>query len=193
MGKYDSTSSPIPRTYSQAFRDPHWLNAMQEEYDALMSNGTWELVPRPHNANVVNCIWLFKKKHNADDSLSRYKVRLVANGRSQRHGIDCDETFSLVVKPATIRTVLSLDLSHHWLVHQLDVKNAFLHGDLQETIYMQPPGFRNPQAPDHVSLLKRSLYSLKQAPRAWYHRFAQFITGIGFTNSKSDTSLFIFR
>ncbi|KAL4584621.1 hypothetical protein LXL04_009226 [Taraxacum kok-saghyz] len=188
------SSSPTPRNYAHAFRDPNWLNAMNEEYKALISNGTWELVPRPSDTNVINCIWLFKKKLNADGSLARYKARLVANGRSQRPGIDCDETFSPVVKPATIRTILSLAISHHWPVHQLDVKNAFLHGHLQETVYMhQPPGFRHPSAPDHVCLLKRSLYGLKQAPRAWYHRFAQFITSIGFTNSKSDSSLFIYR
>lgn len=94
----------------------------------LFSNDTWLLVPRPANANVVNCIWLFKNKFNANGSLARYKARLVANGRSQRPGIDCDETFSPVTKPAIIRTVLSLTLSHHWPVHQLDVKNAILHG-----------------------------------------------------------------
>ncbi|KAL4555611.1 hypothetical protein LXL04_038235 [Taraxacum kok-saghyz] len=87
------SSSPLPKSYSHAFRDPNWLNAMKEEYHALISNGTWELVPRPANVNIVNCIWLFKKKFNADDSLARYKARLVANGCSQRPSIDCDETF----------------------------------------------------------------------------------------------------
>lgn len=130
------TTSPVPRSYSQAFTDPNWSNAMREEFNALIANDTWTLVPRPPDANVVNCIWLFKKKYNADGSLSRYKARLVANGRTQRPGIDCDQTFSLVVKPATIRTVLTLAISHHWPVRQLDVKNAFLHGHLQETVYM---------------------------------------------------------
>ena len=114
-------------------------------------------------------------------SLSHYKARLVANGRSQQQGIDCDETFSPVVKPATIRTILSLAISRHWLIHQLDVKNAFLHGHLQETVYMhQPPGFRDPQHPDYVCHLRQSLYGLKQAPRAWYQRFAQHALRIGF-------------
>ncbi|GKC70111.1 ribonuclease H-like domain-containing protein [Tanacetum coccineum] len=109
-------------------------------------------------------MWLFRHKYNADGTLSRYKARLVANGSTQLAGIDVDETFSPVVKPATIRTVLSLAISRHWPVHQLDVKNAFLHGSLSETVYMhQPPGFRDPQHPDHVCLLQRSLYGLKQA------------------------------
>ncbi|GKB85537.1 ribonuclease H-like domain-containing protein [Tanacetum coccineum] len=146
-----------------------------DEYNALIKNNTWVLVPRPPDANIVRSLWLFRHKHNADGSLNRYKARLVANGSTQIAGIDVDETFSPVVKPATIRTVLSLAISRHWPVHQLDVKNAFLHGSLSETVYMhQPPGFRDPRHPDHVCLLQRSLYGLKQAPRAWFQRFAAY-------------------
>ncbi|KAL4561507.1 hypothetical protein LXL04_033674 [Taraxacum kok-saghyz] len=137
------TTSPVPRSYSQDFRDPNWQNAMKEEYQALISNRTWTLVSRSTAANVINCIWLLKNKHNADRSLARYKARLVANGKAQCPGIDCDENFSPVVKPATIRTVLSLAVSHNWPIRQLDVKNAFLHGHLQETLYMHQP-------PDHL-------------------------------------------
>ncbi|XP_071708628.1 uncharacterized protein [Rutidosis leptorrhynchoides] len=127
-------------------------------------------------------------------NLNRYKARLVANGRSQQVGIDCDETFSPVVKPTSIRTVLSLAVSRHWPVHQLDVKNAFLHGQLSETVYMhQPPGFRDPRYPDHACLLQKSLYGLKQAPRAWFQRFAGYAQQIGFHQSRCDTSLFIYR
>ncbi|GJZ93660.1 ribonuclease H-like domain-containing protein [Tanacetum coccineum] len=127
------------------------------------------IVPRPEGANIVRCMWLFRHKFLADGTLSRYKARLVANGSMQVEGVDVDETFSLVVKPGTIWTVLSLAISRHWHVHQLDVKNAFLHGDLAETVYMhQPPGFRDPEHPDYVCLLQRSLYGLKQAPRAWF-------------------------
>ncbi|GJU09962.1 ribonuclease H-like domain-containing protein [Tanacetum coccineum] len=119
---------------------------------------------------------------------------LVANGSTQVKGVDVDETFSPVVKSGTIRTVLSLAISRHWHVHQLDVKNAFLHGDLAETVYMhQPPGFRDPEHPDYVCLLQRSLYGLKQAPRAWFQRFAAYITTVGFTPSRYDSSLFIYR
>ncbi|GJS97884.1 ribonuclease H-like domain-containing protein [Tanacetum coccineum] len=164
-----STISPLPRSYKEAFNDPNWRNAMFDEYNALIKNKTWTSVPRPEGANIVRCMWLFRHKFLADGTLSRYKARLVANGSTQVEGVDVDETFSPVVKPGTIQTVLSLAISRHWPVHQLDVKNAFLHGDLAETVYMhQPPGFRDPEHPDYVCLLQRSLYGLKQAPHAWF-------------------------
>ncbi|GJW79413.1 ribonuclease H-like domain-containing protein [Tanacetum coccineum] len=167
---------------------------MLDEYNALITNGTWVLVPRPANVNVVRSMWLFKHKFHADGSLSRYKARLVANGRSQQQGIDCDETFSPVVKPATIRTVLSLAVSRDWPIHQLDVKNAFLHGHLSETVYMhQPPGFVDPAHPDYVCHLQRSLYGLKQVSRAWFQHFVSYATRVGFQHSKTDFSLFVFH
>ncbi|GJX77762.1 ribonuclease H-like domain-containing protein [Tanacetum coccineum] len=142
MNCHATTTSPIPRSHLHALRDPNWHKAMVDEYNALISNGTWALVPRPTNVNIVRSMWLFKHKFNADGSLSRYKARLVTNSRSQQQRIDCDETFSPVVKPATIRTVLSLVVTRDWPIHQLDVKNAFLHGQLSEIVYMhQPPGF----------------------------------------------------
>ena len=167
---------------------------MNEEYRALISNGTWVLISRPPEANVVRSMWLFRHKFHTDGTLARYKARLVANGSSQQQGIDCEETFCPVVKPATIRTVLSLTISQQWPIHQLDVKNAFLHGHLQETVYMhQPPGFRDSQHPDYVCHLQRSLYGLKQAPRAWYQRFAQYVIRLGFQQSRTDPSLFIYH
>ncbi|GKA34943.1 ribonuclease H-like domain-containing protein [Tanacetum coccineum] len=167
---------------------------MQDEYNTLIANGTWVLVPRPQNVNAVRFMWLFKHKFRADGSLSRYKARLVANGCSQQQGIDCDETFSSVVKSATICTVLSLAVSHAWLIHQLDVKNAFLHGHLSETIYMhQPPGFVDPTRQGYVCLLKKSLYGLKQAPRAWFQRFASHAIRVGFRHSSIDSSLSIYH
>ncbi|GJX24324.1 ribonuclease H-like domain-containing protein [Tanacetum coccineum] len=155
--------SPIPKSPSLALSDPHWRNAMYDEYNALVKNGTWVLVPRPPGANI-------------------------------QVGIDCNETFSPIVKPATIHTVLSLALTKHYHVHQLDVKNAFLNGDLSETVYMhQPPGFVDFRYPHHVCRLQRSLYGLKQAPRAWFHRFAAYATRVGFSPSRCDSSLFIYR
>ncbi|CAH9131347.1 unnamed protein product [Cuscuta epithymum] len=187
-------SSPLPISHVDALRDPNWKSAMISEFTALINNKTWELVPRPSNANIIRCMWLFKHKYRSDGSLERHKARLVVNGKSQRPGIDCDDTFSPVVKPATIRTVLSIALSHNWPLHQLDVNNAFLHGFLDETVYMhQPPGFKDPSRPSDVCLLKKSLYGLKQAPRAWYHRFASHATKLGFHHSKVDHSLFIYN
>ncbi|GKB84574.1 ribonuclease H-like domain-containing protein [Tanacetum coccineum] len=151
-----STVSPLPKSYCDAFHDPNWQNAMSDEYNALIKNNTWTLMPRPTDANIIRCIWLFRHKYLADGTLSRYKARLVANGSTQIEGVDVDETFSPVVKPDTIRTVLSLAISRHWPVHQLDVKNAFLHGDLSRTVYIhQPSGFRDSAYPDYVCLLQQ--------------------------------------
>lgn len=166
---------------------------MLDEYNALIDNHTWELVPRPKDVNVIRSMWIFRHKRKSDGSFERYKARLVGDGKTQQQGIDCDETFSPVVKPTTTRTVLSIAISKSWSVRQLDVKNAFLHGYLNETVYMQqPPGFRDKSRPDYVCLLQKSLYGLKQAPRAWYQRFADFVGTIGFINSKSDNSLFVY-
>ncbi|GJT43667.1 ribonuclease H-like domain-containing protein [Tanacetum coccineum] len=116
-----SSISPLPKSYRDVFSDPNWQNAMRDEYHALIKNKTWTLVPRPPDTNIV-CF----------------------------RGVDVDETFSLVVKPGTIQTVLSLATSRHWPIHQLDVKNEFLHGDLSEIVYMhQPHGFRYSVHPDY--------------------------------------------
>jgi len=189
-----SQVSPLPGDSRAALADANWRAAMTEEFKALVDNGTWRLVPRPPRANVITGKWVFKHKYHADGSLARHKARWVVRGFSQRYGIDYDETFSPVVKPATIRAVLSIAASRSWPIHQLDVKNAFLHGHLHETVYcQQPPGFVDPAAPDHVCLLQKSLYGLKQAPRAWYQRFSSFVQQAGFTASTSDTSLFVYK
>ena len=133
-------------------------------------------------------------KFHSDGSLARHKPRWVVCGFSQRHDIDYDETFSPVVKPATIRVVLNIAASRGWPIHQLDMKNAFLHGHLEETVYcQQPSGFVDPAHPDHVCLLQRSPYGLKQSPRAWYQRFATYLRQLGFSASASDTSLFVLQ
>jgi hypothetical protein len=144
--------------------------------------------------NVVGSRWVFKTKLKSDGSIDRFKARLVAQGYSQSFGIDFLETFSPVIKPQTIRLVLSLALIHGWSLRQLDVKNAFLHGSLKEVVYMeQPPGFSNSRFPNHVCRLHKALYGLKQAPRAWFDRFSSFLLTLGFKCSTADSSLFIFR
>nr|GEW84847.1 hypothetical protein [Tanacetum cinerariifolium] len=184
MNCHVTTTLPLPRSHIHALSDPNWQKAMVNEYNALISNRMWALVPRRANVIVVRCMWLFRHKFNAYGSLSRYKARLVANGRSQQ-GIDCDETFSLVVKPTTIHIVLSLAVSQDCPFHQLNVKNAFLHGLLSKTVYMhQPLGLIDSRHPDYVCHLQRSLYGFKQAPHAWFQRFAGFVTRIVFSTSK---------
>lgn len=189
-----ATVSPIPKSYIQALSDPNWTPSMTDEIDAFHETNTWDLVPKPKDTNVVRCMWLHKHKLNADGSFKRYRSRLVANGKSQEEGVDYNETFSPVVKPATIRSVLNVSLARDWPIHQLDVKNAFLHGNLEETIYMhQPPGFVDKQFPDHVCRLNKAIYGLKQAPRAWNSRFANFVLRMGFVSSRSDASLFVYK
>lgn len=184
--------SPIPSSYRTALKDPNWYNAMLDEYNALMKNNTWSLVSRPAGINVVTGKWIFRHKFNPDGSLSRYKARWVVRGFSQQAGIDYNETFSPVIKPATIRVVLSIAASQSWPLHQLDVKNAFLHGNLSETVFcQQPSGFVDSRNPKHVCRLHKSLYGLKQAPRTWFLKFTTYLLSIGFMASKSDSSLFV--
>jgi histone deacetylase 1/2 len=186
--------SPPPSSVRAALRDPNWKIAMQDEFDALKNNGTWTLVPRPAHANIITGKWLFKNKLQPDGSLERRKARWVVRGFSQRPGVDFHQTFSPVIKPATIRTVLHLAATRRWVVHQLDVKNAFLHGDLAERVYCyQPAGFVDKDHPDHVCQLVKSLYGLKQAPRAWFLRLGGQLLRMGFHASRSDSSLFIYQ
>ncbi|XP_073260714.1 uncharacterized protein [Populus alba] len=191
--KYPLPSPTEPTCVSQALQDPKWRNAKSEEFTALVKHGTWELFPPSSTIKPIGCKWVFRIKRNSDGSISRYKARLVAKGFHQQHGFDYTETFSPVVKSVTIRTVLSIAVNNKWPLQQLDVNNAFLHGQLQETIFMvQPPGFIDSTLPSHICRLKKSLYGLKQAPRAWYQELRTSLLQLGFQQSKSDSSLFLF-
>jgi hypothetical protein len=183
-----------PKTYKTALKYSNWHEAMQEEIDALHSNNTWTLVPRPLDANVIGSKWVFRTKLNEDGNIDRFKGCLVAKGYTQIHGLDFGETFSPVVKAPTIRVILSLAVHFKWPLKQLDVKNAFLHGTLNERVYMeQPPGFEHPHLKNHVCQLHKSLYGLKQAPRAWFEKLSTCLFSLGFICSKADPSLFILR
>ncbi len=183
-----------PPSYKVAVQFPQWCTAMQEKYDALQRQGTWSLVSSPPSKNIVGCKWVYKLKHNSDGSISRYKAKLVAKGFHQQYGVDYAKTFSPVVKPPTVRLVISLVVSLNWPLRQLDVRNAFLHGTLQEEVYMQQPsGYVHPDHPNLVCKLHKSLYGLKQAPRAWFESFTSQLLHLGFTASSVDNSLFIFH
>jgi histone deacetylase 1/2 len=182
-----------PSSHCDALDEPAWRAAMTDEFDALQQTNTWVLVPRPSGVNIVGSKWIFKTKQRPDGSVDKYKARLVARGFTQQLGIDYGDTFSPVVKPATIRLVLSLAVSRGWSLQQVDVSNAFLHGFLSEDVYMQqPPGFEDARFPSHVCKLQKALYGLKQSPRAWYARLSARLLQLGFISSKADTSLFIF-
>ncbi|RVW12197.1 Retrovirus-related Pol polyprotein from transposon RE1 [Vitis vinifera] len=186
----DSISEPY--TLKQALKDPNWIQAMDLEIAALHRNQTWDLVEQPSEVNLIGCKWVYKLKHKPDGSIERYKAQLVAKGYNQTHGLDYFETFSPVVKAATIRIILTMALSFQWEIRQLDVHNAFLNGELEEQVYMsQPPGYLDTTFPTKVCRLKKALYGLKQAPRAWFQRLSSALIQWGFSNSRTDSSMFL--
>ena len=187
------TKSPLPHNLVSALKDLNWKMAMDDEYNALIKNKTWELVPRPPDVNVILSMWIFRQKKSYG-SFERHKARLIGDGVGQKVGMNYGENFSPIVQLLTVHTMLSLVLSKAWPIHQLDVKNAFLHNELKETVYMhQPLGIKDSDLPNHVCLLRKSLYGLKQAPRAWYKRFSDYVSSIGFSQSKYDNSLSIYQ
>ncbi|KAI0488007.1 hypothetical protein KFK09_027830 [Dendrobium nobile] len=181
-----------PVSYNQAAKHAHWRIAMAEEIKALQQQQTWSLVSPPSNKTILGCKWTFKTKLLPSGKVHRYKARLVALGNHQRFGENYTETFSPVAKMPTIRFLLTVALNRKWAILQLDVSNAFLHGDLLEEIYMkQPKGFIDPNQPTPVCKLHKSLYGLKQAPRLWFQKLTDFLLARGFRFSRSDTSLLL--
>ena len=189
-----SPPTTIPTSVAEALKNPYWRKAMIDEINSQLQNRTWDLVNCPDITNVVGCRWVFTIKRRADGTIERYKARLVAKGYNQRPGIDYNDTFSLVVKPATIRLVLSTAVTRNWSLKQLDVTTAFLQGRLDDEVYMmQPTGFQDKDNPTAVCKLRKAIYGLKQAPRAWYNELRTFLLESGFKNSLADASLFIFN
>jgi hypothetical protein len=157
-----ASTSTEPASYRHALTDARWRQAMEDEHSTLLRNGTWTLVPASPGRNIIGSRSVFKMKHKADGSVDKFKARLVAQGFTQHYGIDYLDTFSPVIKHATVRLVLALAVSRNWYVRQLDISNAFLHGVLEETSYMkQPPGFEDSAHPNYVCKLHKSIYGLK--------------------------------
>ena len=180
----------IPKSYLEALQVLAWKAAMDVEYAAFLLRETWTLVPRPVDANVVSCKWVYSLKYNPDGSIARYKARLVARGFSQAYGLDYHETFLLVGRLSSIRVLFSIALDQSWPLHQLDVSNAFLYGDLDEQVFMeQPPGYVAQGESSEVCLLKKAIYGLKQSPRAWFHKFSQLLFAYGFVSTVSDPTV----
>lgn len=168
---------------------PLWEKAIEEELQSLEKNGTWNLVELPEGRRAVDNKWVFKIKRNSDGSVDRYKARLVARGFSQRHGFDYSDTYSPVVKMSTLRVLLSLANQKRWLVHQMDVKCAFLNGVLDEEVFMrQPSGFE--RGGSQVCRLNKAIYGLKQASRKWNERFHEFMSRMNFKRSEQDYCLY---
>ena len=192
----EEVESSEPGTYKEAVRSrekDRWIKAMQEELDSLLKNKTWVLVTRKVMQKLIGCKWIFKKKVEASDGdRIRYKARLVAKGYNQREGIDYNEIFSPVVKHSSIRLLMAMVAKNDWELHQLDVKTTFLHGELEESIFMeQPEGFIKLGDEGKVCLLKRSIYGLKQSSRQWNLQFDQHMRKIGFESSKYDSCVYM--
>ena len=188
------SSVSVPSNVSDALNQSQWKKAMMEEMEALEKNRTWDIVPLPRGKKPVGCKWVYTVKYQADGKIERYKARLVAKGYTQTHGIDYHETFAPVAKMNSIRVLISLAANLDWPLHQFDVKNAFLHGDLEEEVYMSmPPGFKLATGHDLVCKLNKALYGLKQSPRAWFERFSTAVMRVGYTQSQADHTLFIKR
>ncbi|GJV88435.1 retrovirus-related pol polyprotein from transposon TNT 1-94 [Tanacetum coccineum] len=192
IAEEEDTHEPI--TFQEAINSSEkdeWVRAMEEEMSSLKKNHTWELVDQPPGQKLVSCKWLYKIKEGIEGvQKPRYKARLVARGFTQRAGIDYNEVFSPVVRHTSIRVILSLTACEDYELEQLDVKTAFLHGNLEETIYMrQPPGFEEGTG-NKVCLLKKSLYGLKQSPRQWYKRFDVYMVSNGFSRSNYDSCVY---
>lgn len=183
-----------PKTVKQALsceESAEWQLAMQKEYDSMLKNGTWELVDRPRDKNVVGCKWVFKTKLNEDNKVSEFKARLVAKGYTQEQGNDYDEVFAPVVRSPTIRMFLNVTARRNLQIRQFDIKTAFLNGKLDEEIYMkQPEGF---QVGDKVCRLHKAIYGLKQAARMWNIAIDEVLHACGFKVSTADPCLYYKR
>ena len=182
-----------PESYEEVMeheKKAEWLKAMQEEMKSLLENHTYDLVKLPKGKKMLKNKWVFRLKN--DGQTSRYKARLVVKGFGQKKGVDYDEIFSPVVKMSSIRVVLGMAASLNLEIEQLDVKTAFLHGDLEEEIYMeQPQGFKEKKKEHLVCKLRKSLYGLKQAPRQWYKKFDAFMVDHGYSRTTSDHCVFV--
>ena len=154
---------------------------MEIKYDALMKNKTWHLVPPRLGRNIIDCKWVYKVKRDPDGKILKYKARLVAKGHAQREGVDFEEVFAPVARMEIVCLFIALAAHNNWEVHHMDVKTAFLNGELVEEVYVaQPPGYIVAEMEDQVLKLKKALYVLCQAPRAWYAKLDESLCSLGF-------------
>ncbi|GKA74073.1 ribonuclease H-like domain-containing protein, partial [Tanacetum coccineum] len=172
-----------PKSFDEASKFSHWTVVMNKEMDALLRNDTWDIVDLPKDRKVIGSNWIFKIKYKPSDEINRFKATSVAQGFGQKEGIDYEETFSRVVKMVTVRFLLNIVVSNSWHVFQLDVNNAFLYGDLAETVCIKPLEGYFPSR-NKVCRLKKSLYGLKQPPRQWNAKLTSALIENGFSQSK---------
>ncbi|KAL6327918.1 hypothetical protein AAG906_027329 [Vitis piasezkii] len=193
--EYDGYDASDLVTYQEAIHCPQftsWKEAMDDEMNSMYMNGVWDLVELPHGCKPVGCKWVFKTKRDSSGQIERYKARLVVKGYSQREGIDFKETFSPVSTKDSFRVIMAIVAHFDLELHQMDVKIAFLNGDLDEDVYMeQPTGFVEVGKEDLVCKLNKSIYGLKQASRQWYLKFDRIITQNGFKENIVDRCIYL--
>jgi hypothetical protein len=189
-----TTPTADPTTYAAAISSPnaaHWHAAMLDELRSLQEHGTWRLAELPAGRRSIGCKWVYKTKRDESGAVTRYKARLVAQGFSQREGIDFGATFAPVVRLDTLRIILALACHLDLHLYQLDIKTAYLNGDLDEDIYMrQPPGFAAPESAHLVCHLDKALYGLRQAGRAWNLKLDAVLGAIGLKRTTHDSCLY---
>ena len=192
---YKASEIDEPTTFEEALSGNYskeWEAAANAEYQSLLENNTWELIKLPEGRKAIGCKWVFRVKYDSEGRVERFKGRLVAQGYSQKYGIDYDETFSPVARYSSIRTLLAFAVEMGMQIHQMDVVTAFLNGDLKEEIYMQqPPGYTQVGKENLVCKLKKSLYGLKQAPRCWNEKLCEHLKSLNFKVSTADPCVFI--
>ena len=180
-----------PASVDAALNEACWRRAMDDELASIQSNGTWKLTTLPAGHRAIGLKWVFKVKKDPAGNVIKYKARLVAKGYAQRQGVDFDEVFAPVARMETVRLLLALAAHCGWQVHHMDVKSAFLNGDLAEEVYVhQPPGFINSGEEHKVLRLHKALYGLRQAPRAWNAKLDASLTSLGFERSPLEHAVY---
>lgn len=180
-----------PSSFEEAAHDERWRRAMQEEISSVMENNTWTLVDLPAGKRPIGLKWVFKVKKNESGEVVKYKARVVAKGYVQRQGIDFDEVFAPVARMDSVRLLLAVAAHAGWSVHHMDVKSAFLNGELDEEVYVsQPQGFVDDKHPQRVLRLNRALYGLRQAPRAWNAKLDASLHELGFKRSQTEHAMY---
>ena len=191
---YDIGSVTDPITYEEAVSCPQselWLDAMRDEIQSMRHNGVWELIELPERQRPIGCKWVYKTKRDSKGKVEKFKARLVAKGFTQREGVDYEATFSPVSSKDSFRVIMALVAHFDMELHHIDVKTAFLNGDLNEEVYMmQPEGFVANDSGKLVCRLKKSIYGLKQASRQWYLKFHSVVTSYGFVENKVDQCIY---
>ena len=181
-----------PTSFQEAIRHQSWKQAMDAEIQSIERNHTWSLTTLPVGAKAIGVNWIYNTKLNELGEIDKFKARLVLKGYAQEYGVDYTEVFAPVDRMDTVRMIIAVAAQRGWGIYQLDVKSAFLHGELKEDVFVeQPQGYEVAGKKDMVYKLHKALYGLNPAPRAWFSRIEAYIVKEGFVSSSSEQTLFI--